>query len=147
MSSLPSFSRFGVLMSLNLWQPSLHAVCRESEYQDVTTRVASPCQRIPGSTWNNSTCCRRRKGKARNISVLSAGPECRAGGPRAEQTRREEFAANIDRTTTRPSNLSRRRHTTSGEEKGGSGPGPIDRTFWSCHSSSKLTIKTECANT
>ena len=114
--------------SLTLWQPSLHAVCRESEYQDVTTRVASPCQRIPGSTWNNSTCCRRRKGKARNISVLSAGVQ---SGRRAEQTRREEFAANIDRTTTRPSSLSRRRHTTLEKRRKRSRP----RTnSWSCHS-------------
>ena len=46
------------------------------------------------------TCCRRNKGKARYISVLSAGAQ---SWRRTEQARWREFAANIDGTTTRPS--------------------------------------------
>ena len=89
----PTASRF----SLTLWQPSLHAVCRESEYQDVTTRVASPCQRIPGSTWNNSTLIARTVADARGRHGTPAcfRRECRAGG---ERSRRD--AKNSQHTST-----------------------------------------------
>ena len=59
--------------------------------------------------------------KARNMTVLSARVQ---SGRRAEQTRRKEYTANIDGTTTRPSS---HLDTDIGEEKKkGSERGPID---------------------
>ena len=55
------------------------------------------------------------KGKARNTSVLSARVLSRR---KAEQTRREDFTANIDETTTRPSSRCRRHRHWRREEKG-----------------------------
>ena len=87
-----------------------------------TKRVASPCRRMSGSTWNNSTCCRRNKGKARYISVLSAGAQ---SWRRTEQTGWKESTANIDETTTRPSSHCRRPHRHWRREEKGLDRGPI----------------------
>ena len=83
---------------------------------------ASPCRRMSGSTWKIARAVAESKGKARNITGLSARVLSRR---KAEQTRREEVTANIDETTRRPSSYCRRLHRHWRREEKGLDRGPI----------------------
>ena len=58
-----SVSSIASRFPLTLWQPSLHADAVRVRKPKRHNEGVSPCRRMSGSTWNNSTCCTQKQGE------------------------------------------------------------------------------------